>query len=1030
MPDGIIIRTPPPTNPSPPMVNPSSASICCRHIRTNTNPIFMDELPFVQFSFALNMEARFPSAISESGSSRPFILPQGICSSIFDQFITRTSGAEPSDSFTQTVKALMPEGVFSSHPMSLPMEVSPGHPSLTVNFLTLTIFLASNKLLEPTANVSKKIYEWLKRGSNAGLMEHLLSTGGPTAQALAENLFRLAIDDDDPRTVKKMMELGVDPNQQIYRTVCGSIITPFQRACQMRSVGLVRVLIDAGADVEGTESHGWSALTCALEYFEDDDDPCPAELVRLLLGAGTKVNPRDGRSPLGIAAKSGSVETVALLIVAGAEVNLPDGRLGTTPLMKALQSEWFISDDIVIAIVMKLLDAGADPKATACYGGKFMTALEAALLRDSNELVQLLLDRGAHIQESAFLMVVTALDLDTVKLLLNSGARVTQRAIEIAAQAGDCELVLFLLESAEESIKERIISAAMIKAIHYGFTDVLDALDASDVELMVSDELPTAITAAADRGDTPILRLLLSKNSRHRAIVSQFLGDSLSCAILRGHNDITEMLLAAGADVSPRLRAERGWPLLEAIHRKDLDLTRKLLAAGAAVNAVSRSGRLGTSPLIRSIINAGAWVNAVERGRWKTALTLAVEKGDAKTTQLLIDAGADVNFPCFGPTPLEAAIKNKDNDMVEYLLGRGADPDEDSLSAAVSGSVELARLILSAFSKQDGRLPKQFGCHALGLAIRSKNAAMIEFLLANGVDPSTPVPWKHGRHIGLDAKEDSALGTAIKTDRSADLWIVQMLLRWGADPNSIVNNFLISTPLSAAIAERNLAMVNILIEAGGNVNASITAALWETPLQLAVEKGCMNIIQVLLQHGADVNASVADGLMGTPLQLAIEEGRIDIVQVLLQHGADVNVSVVVTSTHTPLQLAVERGRMDIVQVLLEHGADVNAPPYDRYGATALQFAAIGGYVGLAYLLMEKEADVNAPPARTEGRTALEGAAEHGRIDMLQLLLKAGAQVIGSGGEQFERAKNFRFQERSHCCKTNPGITLHPILGRL
>jgi ankyrin repeat protein len=885
------------------------------------------------------------------------VLSEDVCASILDRFIKGADGEETSISFSQAVKALMPENVFSNHLVSMQMTVSQSHQSQVLNFLNLAMFLVSNNFFGATADVSRKVYRWVKRRSNAGLLEYLLSISGPTAEALAENLFRLAIDDDDVLTVKKIMESGIDPNGQIYRTQHGPGLTPVHRACEMRSLELVRALIEAGADVNSTVSKEDSALMCALYPFDDDynpkKDPVDTELVRILLRAGAKVNPGYGESPLSKAAQSGSVEVVTLLISAGADVNFSDEEYGKTPLMEVVNSEEYVPDEDVIAIVRNLLRAGADAQATATYDTESVTVLEAAMWRRNIELTQLLLDGGARITDSAFLAAVRSCGLDIAELLLKSGARVTERVIESAVENNQPEMVFFLLDFAEENIKERGSSAALIAAIHHGKTDLIAALDASGVQLNGTPKLNAAIKAATYRGDIRLLRLLLGDNSRYRASVTESLGSSLYNAIANGRNDITEVLLAAGAEVNT------GSPLLAAIRRKDAHLARKLLAAGAAVNAfdISHGHRLTTTvlpatvawgyhSLIRDIISAGAEVNAPECGEGKTALSVAVERRDVVTIQLLIDAGADVNASAatlFGHTALEAAVRNNDIDMAYYLLTIGADPDNGSLIAAVSGSAQLMQLLLTARLSRYQRCSKGYGCGALQRAIQLKNAAMVEVLLANGVDVNAIVRQKlgdrptpsRGNALAICYGE-SALGTAIKTDKSNELWIVQMLLRNGADPNSIVIESTNSTALLAAINQKNIVLVSALIAAGADANASLTARI----------------------------------------------------------------------SRTPLQLAAEEGSIDIAHVLLKHGADVNAPPYNRYGATALQFAAIGGYVGIAYLLLERGAEVNASPAKIGGRTALEGAAEHGRIDVLQLLLNAGAQVIGPGGEQYERAREF------------------------
>ncbi len=571
------------------------------------------------------------------------VLPQDVCSSVFEQFVKGGNGEATSGSLSQKLMALMPENAFSNHPVSMQLTVSHGHQSSVLNFLNLTMFLVSNNFFGATADVSKKVYNWVKCHSNAGLLDYLLSISGPTAEALAENLFPLAIDADDVCTVKKLMESGIDPNEQMYCTSYGLFRTPLQRACEMRSLELVRLLIEAGADVNDPRSEGYSTLVFAVDNFyrNSEEDFVVPELVRFLLWAGAMVNPRYGGSPLALAAESGHVETVAILISAGADVNFSDEETGATPLIEAVESHDNIPDEDVNAIVRNLLQAGADVQAIAVYEDRRTTVLEAAIWGGNVELIQLLLEGGARIHESAFIAAIKCCNLDIVKLLLKSGVRVTQEVIESATAYGEFALVLLLLDSAEDCIKERSCSAALTAAIHYGKMDLFEVLVASEYQLQSTSKLTDAISAAAQRGDTCVFRFLLGENSRYRASVIVSSGGALTVAIAKGRSDITEMLLAAGVDVSGVNCQEIGSPLLEAIRRKDAHLARKLLAAGAAVNAryPSSVSRLlctttvlpaavawGYLPLIREIISAGAEVSAPEYEGGKTALTVAVER--------------------------------------------------------------------------------------------------------------------------------------------------------------------------------------------------------------------------------------------------------------------------------------------------------------------------------------------------------------------------------------------------------------------
>jgi Ankyrin repeat len=132
-----------------------------------------------------------------------------------------------------------------------------------------------------------------------------LSIRGPTAEALAENAFKVAIDADHVRIVKKIMELGIDLNEQIYRTRYGVKLTPLQRACQMNSLELVRVYVEAGVDVNSTLYKGCSTLTFAIDSI-NRNGPVDTEVVQILLRTGANVNPGYCNSPLASAARSGT----------------------------------------------------------------------------------------------------------------------------------------------------------------------------------------------------------------------------------------------------------------------------------------------------------------------------------------------------------------------------------------------------------------------------------------------------------------------------------------------------------------------------------------------------------------------------------------------------------------------------------------------------------------------------------------------------------------------------------------------------
>jgi ankyrin repeat protein len=432
------------------------------------------------------------------------VLSRDIYSSILDEF-KGADGEKVVESFGQTVKALMPENFFISNPAAADMAISQGQASLVLDFLKLAMYFLSNNFCSAEGGVSMKVYTWLERRSNTGLLEYLFSIGGPTIEALMENFFRLAIDADDVYMVKKMIDLGIDPNEQIYRACSGSIMTPLQRACKTQSLELVRVLIDGGARVDlPAESGAYSALTYAVDPRDENyelRDHVDIELVRILLHAGAAVNPGFGESPLADAANSGHVELVTLLIAEGADVHFSDEVNISTPLMKAVQCDLDIPDRDVISIVRTLLQAGADAQACVSHDDCFVTVLEAAIPRKSVELIQLLLDNGARVTQSAFITAVEYGDLNIAKLLFKPEAQVTEAAIESAIDNDGTELVIFLLETAEDKVKFFYKTIALINSIKHGKGDLMDWLDSSGAQLDINPRLTDAIEAAAQRRD-------------------------------------------------------------------------------------------------------------------------------------------------------------------------------------------------------------------------------------------------------------------------------------------------------------------------------------------------------------------------------------------------------------------------------------------------------------------------------------------------------------------------------------------------
>ena len=106
-----------------------------------------------------------------------------------------------------------------------------------------------------------------------------------------------------------------------------------------------------------------------------------------------------GQTPFLRAALSGDTATMRLLVQHGADPNLPT-LAGTTPLMAAAGVNWVVAQTYTespqarLDAVTLCLELGADVNATNSMG---LTALLGAANRGSNDIIELLVKRGARL---------------------------------------------------------------------------------------------------------------------------------------------------------------------------------------------------------------------------------------------------------------------------------------------------------------------------------------------------------------------------------------------------------------------------------------------------------------------------------------------------------------------------------------------------------------------------------------------------------------------------------------------------------
>lgn len=407
---------------------------------------------------------------------------------------------------------------------------------------------------------------------------------------------------------------------------------------------LVQELLQQNVDVNAAQGDGTTALHWAA--YRDD-----AEMAELLIQAGADVHAKTRLgdiTPLFIAAKDGNAAVIESLLSAGAGANATNA-MGTTPLMLASASG-------VTDAVESLLEHGADVNAReSAYG---QTALMFAAALNRADVIRLLASRGAE------------LDVTSEVQPLYGGSRRGgptamggNTALQLAAREGQLDAVRALVES---GVNVNQVSAldqmsAMTTAIMNSHFDVGKFLldQGADPKLVSSGGLAPLYAA-------------IDAEYAQRTWYPPLSTDQEQIT----HVELVKALIDRGADVNTRLSEELWFrdfgggggpssvgatPLWRAAQGNDVEIIQILVAAGADPNIYTEGG---SSPL-----QVAAGFGISHQG------TVFVPDARLATVRYLVEElDADVNArDSRGYTPLHGVALVGNNEIVKYLVARGAD---------------------------------------------------------------------------------------------------------------------------------------------------------------------------------------------------------------------------------------------------------------------------------------------------------------------------------------------------------------------
>ena len=316
---------------------------------------------------------------------------------------------------------------------------------------------------------------------------------------------------------------------------------------------------------------------------------------------------------------------------------------------------------------------------------------------------------------------------------------------------------------------------------------------------------------------------------------------------------VRELIEVAGADVNARLRYS-GTVLAEAARSGEKEMVDYLIAKGADVNkgALWWAASFGRVGIVATLVRAGADVNETQ-GRRHTALMVAARNGQEDVVDFLIGEGADVNAATDDgktvQTVLMVAAENGQGWAVDSLIANGADVN----ATTKSGNTALHYMIKFEYGRPRPR----------------HQTERLERVMVSLIE------------AGADVDAATVRGTTplMSAAEKGQGWAVDSLIANGADANA--ENTKGKTALMFASELGDTEIAASLIRAGAEVNAT-TKSNKETALMHAAggehRHGQKDTVALLIRMGADVDAKNVHGK--TARTFALERNNVDVAALL------------------------------------------------------------------------------------------------------------------------------------------------------
>ena len=480
----------------------------------------------------------------------------------------------------------------------------------------------------------------LRSGNNTSF-KLLLDAGADVNTELShqKHILIAACNDGDTESVEFLLASGADVNVLGTGLEYQSFKPPFEKArplhvaCAKGYLPVVQLLLEHGADIEKTNEYSDREKKNQRSYLENGSHVTPLIAairwnrllaVRLLLDAGADVNHAVNITPLSEAAKKCKLEVVEELLGAGAIIGDPSTK--GNALAEACKSRQYIVVELLLATL-----SGNQYEAEICG-----EALFGAISCGDDKMVRLLVEHGVPPSFEMLRRSCSAGMLEAVRVMVDQGMDINEDdgddapLLHVAASHLKLDIMQFLIsQGANVMLRSRKYGGPLIAALEGAVAPLLrssrrEPCAALAKQLPLPNHDYWRFESQGGMGYKQysqceqIVRTLLGAGAEVEMTTRKF-GNALHLASYMGSEVIVRLLFERMEDInilggyfeSPLIAGLEGdHPIIVSLLLdRGIDVNRSLPEHGSALHYACAHG---SKTVIQSLLDHGADTNAYD----------------------------------------------------------------------------------------------------------------------------------------------------------------------------------------------------------------------------------------------------------------------------------------------------------------------------------------------------------------------------------------------------------------------------------